>query len=106
MVSPPGFSSTWITERNTTWQAFADAAKRQATGTQALRAQMQAGSGTAPEHMAQRAWATRQRADAMTAMTKAFETLHGVLTPEQKALADQHFATMGPRGMRFGPHAG
>ena len=106
MVSPPGFSSTWITERNTTWQAFADDAKPQATGTQALRAQMQAGSGTAPEHMAQWASAMQKRAEGMTAMSKAFDALYGVLTPEQKTLADQHFATMGPRGMRFGPHAG
>ncbi len=60
----------------------------------------------APTRMAQRAWATRQRADAMTAMTKAFETPHGVLTPEQKALAGQHFGTMGPRAMRFGPRVG
>ncbi|MDE2003061.1 MAG: Spy/CpxP family protein refolding chaperone [Betaproteobacteria bacterium] len=46
-------------EQDTAWQAFADAAKQQATGMQAMRAQMQAGSGTAPERMAQRASAMR-----------------------------------------------
>ena len=93
-------------EQDTAWQAFADAAKQQASGMQALRAQMQAGSGTAPERMAQRASAMQQRAAGMTTMSKAFDALYGVLTPEQKTIADQHFGTMGPRGMRFGPHAG
>ena len=93
-------------EQETAWQAFADAAKQQATGMQAMRAQMQTGSGTAPERMAQRASAMQQRAAGMTTMTKAFDALYGVLTPEQKTIADQHFGTMGPRAMRFGPHAG
>jgi protein CpxP len=88
------------------WQAFADAAKQQASGMQGLRAQMQAGSATAPERMAQRASAMQQRAAGMTTMTKAFDALYGVLTPEQKTIADQHFGTMGPRAMRFGPRAG
>ena len=92
--------------QETAWQAFADAAKQQATGMQAMRAQMLADSGTAPERMAQRASAMQQRATSMTTMSKAFNGLYAVLTPEQKTIADQHFGTMGPRGMRFGPHAG
>ena len=50
-------------EQETAWQAFADTAKQQATGMQAMRAQMLADSGTAPERMAQRASAMQQRAD-------------------------------------------
>lgn len=93
-------------EQDSAWRAFADAAKQQASGMQALRAQMQAGSGTAPERMAQRASAMQQRAAGMATIAKAFDALYGVLTPEQRTLADQHFGTMGPRAMRFGPHAG
>jgi len=94
------------TEQDAAWQAFADTAKQQATGMQAMRAQMQAGSGTAPERMAQRASAMQQRATSMTTMSKAFTTLYAVLTPEQKAIADQQFGTMGPHGRHFGPRAG
>jgi hypothetical protein len=42
----------------------------------------------------------------MTTMTSAFDALYAVLTPEQKTTADQHFGAMGPRAMRFSPHAG
>ncbi|HMA32418.1 MAG TPA: Spy/CpxP family protein refolding chaperone, partial [Casimicrobiaceae bacterium] len=59
-------------EQETAWQAFADAAKQQATGMQAIRAQMQAGAGTAPERMALRASAMQQRAEGMTTVSKAF----------------------------------
>ena len=93
-------------EQETAWQAFGDAAKQQATGMQAIRAQMLAGSGTAPERMAQRASAMQQRAEGMTTMSKAFSALYAVLTPEQKTIADQHFGTIGLRGRHFGPRAG
>ncbi len=88
------------------WQAFTAAAKEQAAGMQALRAQMQASTGTAPERMAQRTTAMQQRGAAMATMTNAFNALYAVLTPEQKAIADQNFGMMGRRGMRFGPRAG
>ena len=88
------------------WQAFTTAAKQQATDMQAMRGQMQQGTGTAPERMAQRATVMQQRAQAMTTMTNAFNGLYAVLTPEQRSLADQHFGMMGPRAMRFGPRAG
>jgi Spy/CpxP family protein refolding chaperone len=88
------------------WQAFADTAKQQATGMQAMRAQMQAGSGTAPERMAQRASAMQQRAEGMTTMSKTLDALYAVLTPEQKTIAEQQFGIMGPHGRHFGPRAG
>jgi Spy/CpxP family protein refolding chaperone len=88
------------------WQAFTAAAKEQATGMQAMRAQMQQGTGSAPERMGQRATAMQQRTQAMATMTNALDALYAVLTPEQKTIADQHFGVMGPRGMRFGAHAG
>jgi periplasmic protein CpxP/Spy len=88
------------------WQTFTAAAKQQAAGMQAMRAQMQQDPGTAPGRMAQRSTAMQQRSDAMATMTNAFNALYAVLSPEQKAVADQSFGMMGGRGMRFGPRAG
>ena len=87
------------------WQAFATQAKAQAASMQAMRAQMQQDTGTAPERMAQRATAMQQRAAGMATMTNAFGALYAVLTPEQKAIADQNFGMMGHRGMGFGRRA-
>ncbi len=88
------------------WQTFATQAKQQAASMQAMRAQMQQGAGTAPEQMGQRAAVMQQRAAGMTTMSNAFGALYAVLTPEQKAIADQNVGMMGHRGMRFGRRAG
>ena len=93
------------TTQETAWQAFTAAAKQQAAGMQAMRAQMQQDTGTAPERMAQRTTAMQQRAAGMATMTTAFSALYAVLTPEQKAIADQNVGMMGHREMRFGPRA-
>ena len=94
------------TTQEPAWQTFADAAKQQATGMQAMHARVQAGSGTAPERMAQLASAMQQRAEGMATMSKALDALYAVLTPEQKAIADQNAGAMGHRGKHFGRHAG
>ena len=88
------------------WQTFTAQAKQQAATMQAMRAQMQEGAGTAPERMGQRAAAMQQRAAGMATMANAFNALYAVLTPEQKAIADQNVGMMGGRGMRHGPRAG
>ena len=88
------------------WQAFAAEAKVQAASMQAMRAQMQANAGTGPEQMGQRATAMQQRAASMATMANAFGVLYAVLTPEQKAIADQHVGSMGHYGMGFGRRAG
>ena len=93
------------TSQEAAWQAFATQAKAQAASMQAMRAQMQQDSGTAPERMAQRTTAMQQRAAGMATMTNAFGALYGVLTPEQKAIADQNVGMMGHRGMGFGRRA-
>ena len=90
------------TAQEAAWQAFATQAKAQAASMQAMRAQMQQDTGTAPERMAQRATAMQQRAAGMATMTNAFGALYAVLTPEQKAIADQNVGMMGHRGMRYG----
>ncbi len=93
------------TTQEAAWQTFANAAKQQATGMQAMHAQALQGTGTAPERMAQGATAMQQRAAAMTTMASALKDLYAALTPEQKTIADQHFDMMGPHAMRSGPHA-
>ncbi len=94
------------TTQEAAWQTFAAQAKAQAASMQSLHDQMQAGAGTAPERMGQRATAMQQRAAGMATMTNAFGALYAVLTPEQKAIADQNVGTMGHRGMRSGRWAG
>jgi len=88
------------------WQSFTTAARQQAAEMQALRSQMQQDPGTAPDRMGQRATMMQQRSAAMATMTNAFNALYAVLTPEQKAIADQNVGMMGGRGMRHGPRAG
>ena len=87
------------------WQAFATQAKAQAASMQAMHVQMQQDTGSAPERMAQRTTAMQQRAAGMATMTNAFNALYAVLTPEQKAIADQNVGMMGHRGMGFGRRA-
>jgi len=94
------------TAQEDAWQAFAAQAKQQAASMQAMRAQMQTGTGTAPEQMRQRAAAMQQRAAGMTTMTDAFGALYGVLTPEQKTIADQNVGMMGRHRKGFGGGAG
>jgi periplasmic protein CpxP/Spy len=94
------------TEQEAAWQAYADAAKQQATDMQALREQMHPGTGSAPDRMAQHTQIMQQRAASMATMSKAFNALYAVLTPEQKTIADQHFGPMAHRGPAFARHAG
>ncbi len=88
-------------EQESAWQVFAAAAKQQAAGMQALHAQMWDATGTAPDRMALHAQAMQQRAASMATMTDAFKALYAVLTPEQKAIADQGFGMRGHWGMPF-----
>lgn len=94
------------TSQETAWQTFEAETKQQAASMQAMRAEMQASAGTAPEQMSQRATAMQQRAAGMATMANAFGALYAVLTPEQKAIADQHVGTMGHRGMGSGRRTG
>jgi len=93
------------TSQEAAWQAFATQAKAQAASMQAMRDQMQQDAGTAPERMAQRTTAMQLRAAGMATMTNAFGALYAVLSPEQKAIADQNVGMMGHRGMGFGRRA-
>ena len=94
------------TSQEAAWQAFVAQAKAQAANMHAMRDQAQTATGTAPEQMAQRAAAMQQHATEMATMANAFGALYAVLTPEQKALADQHVGMMGHHGKAMGRHAG
>ena len=92
--------------QETAWQAFTAAANQQAAGMHAMHAQMQQDAGTAPERMAQHAAAMQQRGAAMATMSTALSSLYAVLSPEQKAVADQHVGKMSQGGKRHGSHSG
>jgi Spy/CpxP family protein refolding chaperone len=93
------------TAQESAWNGYAAKARQQAEGMQALRDKMHGGTGTAPELMAQRAEAMKQRAAGMEAMATALKDLYAVLTPEQKAVADKQFTMHhGPGPMAsYGP---
>lgn len=81
------------------WQAFAEKAKGEAgKGMQAMRGQAADANLTAPERMAKMQSLMQERVNAMAGVHDSFNRLYGALTPEQKKLADQHAAQMGPGG--------
>lgn len=86
------------------WKAYAEQAKQQAEAMQALRTTAQGSAqATAPERLEFRNQLMKKRQELMEKSTAAFKDLYAVLSPEQKALADQHagFGMMGGRGMAF-----
>jgi hypothetical protein len=86
------------------WKAFADQAKQQAEAMQALMTSAQGSAqATAPERLELRNQIMKKRQEQMEKGTAAFKDLYAVLSPEQKALADQGFGPgmMGGRGWAF-----
>jgi Spy/CpxP family protein refolding chaperone len=91
--------------QETAWKAYADLRKQQFEAMQALRATVQGSAqASAPERLELRNQVMKKRQDQMEKMTAAFKDLYAVLSPEQKALADQRvgFGMRGGRGMAFG----
>ncbi len=87
-------------DQDKAWQAFTAKAKQQADTMIARRTQMfgqASGSQSAPERLAQRTEFMKQGLASMESMTAAVKDLYGVLTPEQKTIADQQL-TRGPMG--------
>jgi len=86
------------------WKACSDQTKQQAEAMQAWRSTAQGSAqATAPERLELRNQIMKKRQEQMEKGTAAFKDLYAVLTPEQKALADQRFGfgMMGGRGMAF-----
>jgi len=87
------------------WKAFADQAKQQAESMQTLMNSAQGSAqASAPERIELQAQFMKKRQEQMEKGSAAFKDLYAVLSPEQKALADQGFGPgmMGGRGMAFG----
>jgi hypothetical protein len=84
------------------WNTFAEQAKQQAAAIQALMTSAQGSAqATAPERIDSRTQFMKKRQEQMEKGAAAFKELYAVLSPEQKALADQRvgFGMMGGRGM-------
>jgi hypothetical protein len=87
------------------WKNYADQRKQQVEAMQALRGTVQGSAqATAPERLELRNQTMKKRQEQMEKTTAVFKELYAVLSPEQKALADQRvgFGMMGGRGMAFG----
>ena len=93
-------------EQEGAWQAFAAKAKQQGEAMRALHGKLPQAAATAPERMAQHAEAMRAGLAGMENMAAALKDLYAQLSPEQKAIADQHFGGINghpmARGMRHG----
>ena len=86
------------------WKAFADQVKQQAEAMQAWRSTAQSSAqASAPERLELRNQIMKKRQEQMEKAAAAFKDLYAVLSPEQKALADQRVGSMmGARGRGFG----
>jgi Spy/CpxP family protein refolding chaperone len=81
------------------WKKYSDEARKQAESMQAMRTAMQGGAAAnAADRMELHNKLMKSRLEQSEKMTAAFKELYAALTPEQKALADQHPG----RGMGFG----
>ena len=78
------------------WQAFADKTKAETgRGMQAMHEKMNDEKLSAPERMTQMQNIMKERLAAMESVHEFFKRLYEALTPQQQALADQHFRRMG-----------
>lgn len=73
------------------WKKYSDEARKQAESMQAMRTAMQGGAAAnAADRMELHNKLMKNRLEQSEKMTAAFKELYAALTPEQKALADQH----------------
>lgn len=86
------------------WQAYAESMLDSGKAMRAMRDQPVDAKLTAPERMAQQQSMMQARLNVMTGAHENFNRAYAVLTPEQKAVADQYVARMG-QGMA-GPRGG
>lgn len=83
-------------EQEPLWQAYAEKMRAEAgKGRQAFQAQAADEKLSAPERMAKMQTLMEERLVAMKGVHESFGRLYAVLTPEQKATADQYVARMG-----------
>jgi periplasmic protein CpxP/Spy len=87
------------------WQAFSAKVAERAQAMKAKMTERQQSAGAplaAPDRMAQHIDDMNQRLASMQTMQAALKDLYAVLTPEQKAIADEHAQRMGGPGARRG----
>lgn len=85
------------------WQAFAEQAKADATKSmEAMRANAQDLSLSAPDRMARRTALMKERVTAMESVNASFKQLYDALSADQKRVADIHAARMGHGGGHHG----
>lgn len=91
-------------DQEAAWQGFATKARAQAADRQGMRERMwqQQTSGSAPEIMQQRAETMKSMVARMETMSTSLQALYAVLSPEQKALADQQFPMLHGHRMAAG----
>jgi len=95
-------------QQEAAWQAFAAKATEQSAQMQANRQQHWQSADaatTAPAQMSLRIGHMTQQLAALQATNAALTDLYAVLTPEQRAQADQYFNHMGPRWQGRGPRS-
>lgn len=90
-------------DQEAAWGAYATQAKAQAAAMQAFHAQPPSAAQTPAERIEQRADRAKLHAEQLKTMSAAVKDLYAVLTPEQKAVADQHFG--GRRLSQAGPRS-
>ena len=89
-------------DQESAWKAFADQTKQQVEAMQAWMTSVQVSAqATAPERFELHNQIIKKRQEQLEKTSTAFKDLYAVLTPEQKALADQRFGMMGSRGWAF-----
>ncbi|MHB1199034.1 MAG: Spy/CpxP family protein refolding chaperone [Polaromonas sp.] len=83
--------------QETAWLAFENQAKQQVTAMQALGSQMhnQKAGASSTDFAAQHDAMTKLHDGSQAAQSTALKDLYAVLTPEQKAIADQRLNAMG-----------
>ena len=89
-------------DQESAWKAFADQTKQQVEAMQAWMTSVQGSAqATAPERLELHSQIMKKRQEQLEKTSTAFKSLYAVLTPEQKALADQSVGMMGGRGWAF-----
>lgn len=86
-------------EQEQSWNAYADLVKKQSeTMRTRHEAMWNAAPGSSAERFELHSGFMKQRAEEHEALSKAYKDLYAVLTPEQRAAADQRPGGYGPRG--------
>lgn len=89
--------------QDSAWQAFSTQMTQSIAARQAARKSQAEPTGTAPERMGQHIEMLKQQLADMSAGQAALQDLYSVLSTDQRAIVDKHFAHMGGPGRPGGP---